>query len=83
MSATMIGLAAASCTTAAFLPQVVQTWKTRSTKDISLGMFSIFSAGIFLWLVYGLLIGDVPIIAANGITLVLTLVILGFKLRHG
>ena len=83
MFETAIGLAAAFCTTVAFLPQVIKIWKTRSTKDISLGMFSIFSAGIFLWLIYGLMLGDMPLIAANGVTLVLTLVILGFKLRHG
>lgn len=83
MSPTVIGLSAAFCTTVSFLPQVIKIWKTRSTKDISLGMFSIFSAGIFLWLIYGLLIGDVPVIASNGVTLVLTLAILGFKLRHG
>jgi MtN3 and saliva related transmembrane protein len=83
MSVTWVGMAAAFCTTVAFLPQVIKTWKTRSTKDISLGMFSIFSTGIFLWLVYGLALRDIPLIAANGITLLLTLVILGFKLRHG
>ncbi|MGH9811215.1 MAG: SemiSWEET transporter, partial [Terriglobia bacterium] len=50
---TAIGLLAAFCTTVAFLPQVIQTWRTRSTKDLSLPMFSIFTTGIFLWLVYG------------------------------
>jgi len=51
MLSTSIGLAAAFCTTVAFLPQVVKTWRTRSTKDISLVMFLVFTTGIFLWLV--------------------------------
>ncbi len=80
---TAIGLGAAFCTTIAFLPQAIKTWRTRSTKDISLGMFLIFSIGIALWLIYGLLQHDIPLIAANGITLVLALTILGFKIRHG
>ena len=80
---TIIGFAAAFCTTIAFLPQVIKTWKTRSTKDISLGMFLLFASGIFLWLVYGLLQSDWPLIIANAITLLLSLIILGFKMRHG
>ena len=80
---TAIGLGAAFCTTFAFLPQAIKTWTTRSTKDISLGMFLIFSIGVLLWLIYGLLLRDIPLIAANGITLLLALTILGFKLRYG
>ncbi|HUO88222.1 MAG TPA: SemiSWEET transporter [Rhizomicrobium sp.] len=83
MPVTLIGLAAAFCTTIAFLPQVVQTWRTRSTRDLSLPMFSVMTTGVFLWLVYGLAIGDVPLIAANGVTFVLSGTILYFKLRHG
>jgi MtN3 and saliva related transmembrane protein len=83
MAVSAIGFGAAFCTTVAFLPQVIKTWTTRSTKDISLGMFLIFSTGILLWLIYGLLIGDVPLIAANAVTLALALTILGFKLRYG
>jgi MtN3 and saliva related transmembrane protein len=80
---TAIGLGAAFCTTIAFLPQAIKTWRTRSTKDISLGMLLIFSLGIALWLVYGLLQHDLRLSAANGITLVLALTILGFKICHG
>jgi MtN3 and saliva related transmembrane protein len=80
---TVIGLVAAFCTTVAFVPQVVRTWKSRSTEDISLGMFGFYSTGIFAWLVYGLMIGDVPLIASNGVTFVLSLIMLGFKLRYG
>jgi MtN3 and saliva related transmembrane protein len=80
---TLIGLVAAFCTTAAFVPQVVRTWKSRSTKDISLGMFVFYAIGIFAWLVYGVLIGDLPLIASNGVTFVLSVIMLGFKLRYG
>jgi MtN3 and saliva related transmembrane protein len=81
--ATIVGLVAAFCTTAAFVPQVVRTWKSRSTKDISLGMFVFYALGIFAWLVYGVLIGDLPLIASNGVTFVLSVIMLGFKLRYG
>jgi MtN3 and saliva related transmembrane protein len=82
-SITLVGLAAAFCTTVAFLPQVIQTWRTRSTRDLSLSMFLVFTTGIFLWLVYGLVLRDIPLIAANGTTFVLSGTILYFKLRHG
>ncbi|MCH8487942.1 MAG: hypothetical protein LAT75_13845, partial [Candidatus Cyclonatronum sp.] len=49
---TVVGLLAATCTTISFLPQVIKTWKSKSAKDLSLGMFSIFATGVFLWLVY-------------------------------
>lgn len=78
-----IGLAAGALTTLAFLPQVVKTWRTRSTADISLWMFLVFLTGVGLWLAYGLLIGDAPLVAANGATFLLAGVILYFKLRHG
>ncbi len=77
---TIIGLAAGFCTTAAFLPQAVKTWKTKSAKDLSLGMYSIFCTGVILWLTYGILIQDLPIILTNVVTLVLALSILYFKL---
>lgn len=77
----LLGLVAGSCTTAAFIPQVVKTWKSRSAKDLSLGMFSIFCAGVVLWLVYGLLIMDIPVIIANMVTLLLASFLLFLKLR--
>ncbi len=77
---TIIGLAAGFCTTAAFLPQAVKTWKTKSAKDLSLGMYSIFCTGVVLWLIYGILIQDLPIILTNIVTLTLALSILYFKL---
>jgi MtN3 and saliva related transmembrane protein len=80
---TAIGLLAALLTTAAFLPQVLHTLATRDTRGISLRMYVIFTAGVALWLVYGLLTGDLPLIAANAVTLVLAGAILILKLRHG
>lgn len=79
----LLGLAAACCTTFAFVPQVVRIWRTRSTRDISLGMFAVLTLGMVLWLVYGLLIGDLPIVAANAATSALSLTILVMKIRNG
>jgi MtN3 and saliva related transmembrane protein len=78
-----LGFLAAFLTTAAFLPQVLQIWKSKSTKDLSLPTLLTFIAGISIWLVYGLLLHSAPIIIANIITLILNLVILFFKLKYG
>ena len=77
------GYAAAFCTTASFVPQVLRVWRTRSTEDISLRMFLVLVAGLCLWVVYGLRKGEIPILAANGATLALAGTILFLKLRHG
>ncbi|MEX0823412.1 MAG: SemiSWEET transporter [Balneolaceae bacterium] len=79
---TLIGLAAGFCTTVAFLPQVIKTWKSKSAKDLSLGMYLILCTGILLWLTYGILISDLPIILTNVATLSLALSILFFKLSY-
>jgi MtN3 and saliva related transmembrane protein len=79
----MLGFAAASCTTLAFLPQVFKVWRSRSTKDISLPMLVTFIVGITLWLIYGLRVNAAPIYIANAITLLLNLAILRFKLKYG
>ena len=81
--ATTVGLIAGFLTTIAFLPQVMRTWKSRSTRDISLVMFSIYVTGIVLWLIYGLMLHDIPLIASNAITFLLSGIILLLKLRHG
>jgi MtN3 and saliva related transmembrane protein len=80
---TLLGFVAAAFTTASFVPQVVRSWRTRDTRGISLGMYAVFTSGIALWLVYGMALGDWPIIAANGVTLALCLAVLALKLRHG
>ena len=78
----LIGFSAAILTTVAFLPQVIQAWKTKSTKDVSLLMFAIFSVGIFLWLIWGILIMEWPAILANAVSFILALAILFFKLKY-
>lgn len=80
-SVNTIGMAAAICTTAAFVPQLIRVWRLRSARDISLIMFLVFSLGVFLWLLYGFSIHSLPVIAANGATLTLSLAILALKLR--
>jgi len=76
-----IGYVAACLTTLSFVPQAWHTFSTRDVRGISLGMYSAFTIGIALWLVYGLLLGAWPIVVANGITLVLAVAILVMKLR--
>lgn len=73
---------AAFLTTAAFVPQVIRTVKTKSTRDLSLGMFTMIFTGTVLWLVYGFMINELPIILANSITVCLSFVIFFFKLRE-
>ena len=79
---TLIGLIAGTLTTIAFIPQLQQTWRTRSAQDISLSMLLTFVTGVFLWLIYGLLLGALPIILANLITLILTSAILILRMRY-
>lgn len=79
----LLGYAAGLLTTIAFFPQVLKTWRTRSTQDISLVMFSTFTLGVLLWAIYGVLLQSWPIIIANSITFTLSLTILSLKIRHG
>ncbi len=80
---TLTGLLAGACTTGAMVPQVIKTMKTRQTADISLLMYVFLTAGILLWLVYGLLLHELPIIVANTVSLVLAATVLVLKVRHG
>jgi MtN3 and saliva related transmembrane protein len=79
---TILGLAAGTLTTISFVPQVVRVWKSRSTKDLSLGMFLLFTLGVLLWSIYGFILMQWPIILANVITLCLSCIILWFKVRY-
>ena len=79
----LVGYLAATLTTAAFLPQVVKVWQSKSTKDLALPTLLSFIAGVGMWFIYGLLVKSPPIIIANAVTLVLNLVILRFKLKYG
>jgi MtN3 and saliva related transmembrane protein len=78
-----LGYLAGALTTVAFVPQVVRIVRTRSAHDLSWGMFCILSAGVALWLWYGIRVGSLPLIAANVATLALVLTILVLKLRYG
>jgi MtN3 and saliva related transmembrane protein len=79
---TIIGLVAAAFTTIALLPQLMKVWKTKSTRDISTGMFTLYSSGLLLWFVYGVYINDVPIILANSLAFVQAVIILIFKATY-
>lgn len=79
----VIGSLAACLTTASFVPQAWLSFKTRDVSGVSLGMYSVFTVGVALWLVYGLLMSSWPIVVANAITLALALAILGMKLVYG
>jgi MtN3 and saliva related transmembrane protein len=77
----IIGFIAAFCTTISFLPQVIRIFRSKNTESISLSMYSIFVFGVILWLVYGIILENVPIIIANIITLALAASILVMKIR--
>jgi len=83
ISTEWIGYLAASLTTVSFIPQVWRILKTRQTKDISLRMYILFTCGVGMWLIYGLLLAAWPIIVANLLTLILAGIVLFMKLRHG
>ena len=78
----LIGGMAAFCTTIAFIPQVVKIWRTKHTKDISLGMYIIFTFGVLCWLIYGIYLVSIPMILANSVTIVLACTILIFKIKY-
>mgnify|MGYP001080120033 FL=1 len=78
----IIGLIAAVLTTAAYVPQVYKTWKTKSAGNISLTMYIAMFIGILLWLVYGIHLNSLAMILANSVTAILTLIILIFKFRY-
>ncbi len=79
---TVIGLLAAAGTTLSFLPQALKIIKTKNTESISLSMYILFVTGVFLWLIYGILKQDIPLLIANGITLILASLILYFKIKY-
>ena len=79
----IVGFIAATFTTFAFVPQVIKVWRTRSTVDISLSMYSLFTLGVALWLAYGILLDAWPIILANIVTLLLAGAVLVMKVKFG
>ncbi|HEL2576560.1 TPA: SemiSWEET family sugar transporter [Streptococcus suis] len=78
----MIGFVAACLTTFGFLPQVLKVIQTKDTAAISLGMYSMSVAGISLWLIHGIMIGDLALILANGVSVILSGIILLHKLKY-
>lgn len=82
LDADWTGLIAGALTTLAFIPQVLKIWQTKHAEDISTSMFVIFTLGLALWLLYGVQVGSLPVMLANGITLALALIILFLKYRY-
>jgi MtN3 and saliva related transmembrane protein len=80
---TVMGYLAGGCTTSAFLPQAIKIVKTKQTKDLSLGMYSILTTGVMLWSIYGLINHDWPLVMANTVTLILAGWIFILKIRYG
>ena len=81
-TANLLGALAGTLTTVSLVPQVIKTWQSRSAGDLSLGMLVVFTSGVALWEAYGLMVGAVPIIAANGVTLALALAMIAMKVRY-
>lgn len=79
----MLGLVAGGLTSTSTFPQILKTWRTKDATDISIGMFSVLTAGVILWTIYGIQKNDVPIIATNALAIVLNCTMLFFKLRYG
>ncbi len=78
----IIGLIAATLTTASFVPQVYKIWNTKEVENISLSMYLVMLTGVFLWLTYGVLIDSISIILANIVTAILVCMIIFFKFRY-
>ena len=79
---TVIGLIAAACTTASFIPQAIKSIKTKDTSGISLSMYGLFALGTLLWLLFGIFTDNIPVLLANGVTLVFASIILVYKIKY-
>lgn len=78
----ILGLVAGICTTAAVIPQIRKAWKTKKVEDVSPGMFIVLLVGLSLWVVYGIIQNDFPIIATNGVALALNSLMLYLMIRY-
>jgi len=83
MNIDLVGMLAGALSTVAFVPQVWRVWRTRSARDLSLPMYLIFTTGVALWFVYGVMLGAAPIIVCNGLTLLLAGSVVAMKLKFG
>jgi len=79
----LVGFMAAVICSLAMTPQVIKIYRTKETRDLSLGAFSVLATGLFLWLVYGLLIQSIPVILGNAVGVSFTLYIIVMKIIHG
>lgn len=79
---TLLGFVAGTLTTISFVPQVLHAWRSKRCDDLSWAMLLTFSAGVVLWLIYGLRLSAMPVIVANAVTLVLLLIIMVMKIRY-
>lgn len=79
---TVLGSIAGTLTSLAFFPQVVKAWKSKSTEDVSLGTLALMCIGTFLWVIYGIYINSLPLIATNVVTFVFAFVVLVFKTKY-
>ena len=77
-----MGIVAGFCTTLSLVPQIMKTYRTRHTEDLSLGMFCLLAVGVAMWFVYGILISELPIVIANAITFVLVNYLIIMKLKY-
>ena len=82
MARLILGIMAGTLTTISFIPQVIKIYKTKDAKGLSIVTFYLFSVGVFLWLIYGIVIREWPVILANGITLILIFMIIIMKIRY-
>lgn len=79
----LVGYVAACLTTLSFVPQAWLIYRTRNVSGVSLGMYGVFTAGVTLWMIYGLMVRGWPVVVANAVTLVLALLIVAMKIRYG
>lgn len=79
---TILGLVGGALTTSSFLPQVIKSWKTKSTGDVSMWMFLLLTVGILIWMVYGFMIGSLPVVVANAGSLILSVTMIIFKIIY-
>ena len=82
MARLILGIVAGTLTTISFIPQVIKIYNTKDAKDLSIATFCIFSCGVFLWLLYGIVTREWPIVLANGVTFILILLIIAMKVRY-
>jgi MtN3 and saliva related transmembrane protein len=78
----ILGYISATITTIAFLPQLIKTFKTKSAKDVSMGMFVLFTTGVFLWIIYGILTNTMPVLIANAVIFCLSITQIILKIKY-